>query len=86
MEKASADAGARAWCGGMRVLEGSVGGSLLASGLVLGVVGPSWTLAFWLVTVGAASPGDALTARWRQQPPHVRPIAAFVRWTQRYRR
>jgi hypothetical protein len=70
---------------GARIVEGGVGAVVLAGGLVLGVAGTSSILAFWLVTIGAATVGDAVTARWRQEPPRVRPVAALARWARRAR-
>jgi hypothetical protein len=68
-----------------RIVEGCAGAVVLAGGLVLGFVGTTWILAFWLVTIGAATVGDAVTAAWRQEPPRVRPLAALARWARRAR-
>jgi hypothetical protein len=70
---------------GARIVEGGIGIVVLAGGLVLGVLGTHWIVAFWLVTIGAATIGDAATAGLRQQPPRVRPFTALTRWARRDR-
>lgn len=49
------------------------GGCLLPiGGFALALLGVYWTLAFWLVTLGAAGLGDSVTYRWRERPPGIR--------------
>jgi hypothetical protein len=43
------------------LIEGSIGGLLLLAGLALGALALDWAVAFWLVTVGAACVGHAVT-------------------------
>ena len=43
------------------VVEGATGGLLLLAGLAIGVLALDWTVAFWLVTIGAAWAGHAVT-------------------------
>jgi len=59
---------------------------VLAGGLVLGVLGTHWIVAFWLVTIGAATVADAATAGLRQEPRRVWPFTALARWARRDRR
>jgi hypothetical protein len=43
------------------VIEGAAGGVAVVAGLVLAALGDSWPLAFWLVVLGAACVGHAVT-------------------------
>jgi hypothetical protein len=43
------------------VLEGALGGVFVLVGITLAFLAVNWTVAFWIVTVGAAFVGHAVT-------------------------
>ncbi len=43
------------------MIEGGIGGLLLLAGFAVVIFTRDWTVAFWLVTVGAACVGHAVT-------------------------
>jgi hypothetical protein len=43
------------------IIEGAFGGVLVLAGLALAILMLDWTAAFWIVTIGAACIGHAVT-------------------------